>query len=109
METCAPQRSGFTLENGSCAYETRMDCGYYASVSALMAIYVSVADDVDDDGAGEDEDVVFVGGDVDAVGVGPGEPAFGAGGDGAAGAGEFVFVVEEVAGGFEVIGAGDVN
>ena len=48
------------------------------------AFFVVMADHVDNDGAGQDEDVVLVGSNVDAVGVGPREPAFGRGGDGAA-------------------------
>jgi hypothetical protein len=60
----------------------------------------------DDDGAGEEQGIVFAGGNVDAGGVAEGEPAFGDLGDGVvaagAGAGEDVFVVEKVVGDLEV-------
>ena len=49
-----------------------------------------------DDGAGEHQDVVLAGGDVYAVGVAEAEPALADLGDGPAGAGEAVLVVEEV-------------
>src|ERR1700761_8627378 len=73
--------------------------GGISSGRPLLA--VGVADHVDDDGDGEEEDVVFTGGDVDAVGVGEGEPLLGDGGDGLVVASDGVFVVGEVAGGFE--------
>ena len=84
----------------------RLSCPPVKRCSMVLLV---VADHIDDDGAGEQEDVVFAGGNFDAVGVGPGEPAFGAGGDDAAGAGELVFVVEKISLGLEVIGAGDVH
>src|SRR5690242_7445237 len=60
-----------------------------------VAVAMFLGGHVDDDGAGEDEDVVFSGGDVDAVGVGHGKPALADGGDGLVVAGEGVLVVEE--------------
>jgi hypothetical protein len=68
-----------------------------------------VGAEVDGDGAGKEEEVVFAGLDVYAVGVGEFEPAFADGGDGAVVAGEGEFTVEEAAIGLEVVGAGDVE
>ena len=78
---------------------------FYDSVVSLLLF----GGHVYDYGADEDEDVVFALGDVYAVGVGQGEPSFADGGDGLVVAGEVVFVVEEIALGFEVAGAGAVG
>jgi len=42
-----------------------------------VLVVVGVADHVNDDGAGEQQDLIFAIRDVHAVGVGEGKPAFG--------------------------------
>ena len=87
------------------------DPGYKAKFVShwLIVLVVRVADHVDDDGAGEDEDVILAVGDVHAVGVGPGKPFFRDLGDGLIATGEGVFHVHETALSFQVVGARDIN
>src|SRR5919107_5178826 len=64
---------------------------------------------VDDDGAREDQDVILPFAYVDAVSVGEAEPALRHGRDDMVTAPERVFVIEEIARRFEIVGAGHVH
>jgi hypothetical protein len=67
------------------------------------ALLVGMTGLIDDDGTGENENVVFTVGDLDPVRVGDAEPSFRHGGNHATTASERVFTVEEVAFGFQIV------
>src|SRR6266487_4402650 len=76
--------------------------------SVVAAVFL-VANLVDNDGAGQNQDLIFAFRDVNAVGVSPREPAFRHLRDFAAATPEGVLVVEKVALGIKVIGARHIH
>jgi len=68
-----------------------------------------VADEVDDDGGGQDRDIVLPVDDVDAIGVAEGEKTLGDVGDSSALPYELIFEIEEIAGDRVVVGARDID
>jgi hypothetical protein len=70
---------------------------------------VAVADQVHDDGSGEDEDIILAIGDFYPVSVRPAEPALGNRCRDVISTSDRVLVVEKIPLGFEVIGPGDID
>src|SRR5688572_9374348 len=75
----------------------------------LLIFVFLVADQIDDDGAGQNYDRVFISVDVHAVGVGPGKPFLAYLRHDLAVTLKGVFVIEEAALRFQIVGAGHID
>src|SRR4051812_535347 len=74
-----------------------------------MTLIVPMADHVDHDGTGEDQNVVFTFDNVHTIGIGPGKPALRDLCHLPITASEFVAVISKVPFGFKILGTGNVD